>query len=165
MSSNHTSLQILVFFAIILHKVPAAFGLSTFLIRTDTTKRKVRHIVLLFSLSAPIATILTVLIFSSVQLDAIQMQKWSSLLLLFSGGSFLYVAAVHIMPELKQHMFEDGCEGDEKVPSSTLASPIDIESNPYLYSGNSQKRSLIMTTISICKFLPLLPCCYNLSLI
>ena len=50
--SDHVTLETIVFLAIILHKSPAAFGLSCFLIGNGESRKNVRRFQMLFSLSA-----------------------------------------------------------------------------------------------------------------
>lgn len=57
--SDQESLKWIVFFAIMLHKMPAAFGLVTFLQSSRISKKRTcRHLVV-FSLAAPLAALLT----------------------------------------------------------------------------------------------------------
>lgn len=100
-ASTQSQLQILVFFAILLHKAPTAFALATYLMNVgNLSRRRTRHQMLLFSASAPIAALVTFLFLQLIALDATGMMKWTGMLLLFSAGSFLYVATVHILPEV-----------------------------------------------------------------
>ncbi len=50
--SDHKSLEIIVFLAIIIHKLPAAFGLSCFLIGNGENRSRIRRFQFLFSISA-----------------------------------------------------------------------------------------------------------------
>lgn len=50
--SDHATLEIIVFLAIILHKLPAAFGLSCFLIGNGESRSQIKRFQLLFSISA-----------------------------------------------------------------------------------------------------------------
>ena len=81
-----------------LHKAPAAFGLSTYLTSTGEKRRVVVQQLLLFSLAAPFGAFATYY--------GMYMGLWGyklskiALVLLFSGGTFLFVATVHILPEL-----------------------------------------------------------------
>jgi solute carrier family 39 (zinc transporter), member 9 len=109
---DRTSLGFIVFLAIILHKAPSAFGFATFLLSEGHTRRSVRQHLLAFSCSAPVSAILTYgILHSTVAIDSssdtppsssaeFEMRKWTGILLLFSSGTFLYVATVHILPEI-----------------------------------------------------------------
>jgi zinc transporter 9 len=50
--SQHASLEMIVFLAIIIHKLPAAFGLSCFLIGNGESRSQIKRFQLLFSISA-----------------------------------------------------------------------------------------------------------------
>ncbi|KAJ3254608.1 hypothetical protein HDU77_003988 [Chytriomyces hyalinus] len=112
LTSDQGNLGFIVFLAIMLHKAPSAFGLTTHLLKTMDSKRggistraKVRSHLLLFSLAAPIGAILTFCILSQLGFeDAIAMRIYTGVALLFSAGTFLYVATVHVLPEI----YEDG---------------------------------------------------------
>ncbi|OLL26319.1 Zinc transporter ZIP9-B [Neolecta irregularis DAH-3] len=101
-SSAKPSLQALVFLAIMLHKAPTAFGLSTVLIRDGISGRKVTQQIALFSLGAPLGALLTwsliMLLGRGVNLSGEDIKFWTGILLLFSGGTFLY-AATHLLSE------------------------------------------------------------------
>lgn len=56
----------------------------------------VRQTVLWFSCVAPVAALLTYFFLS---LSGALSTQWVALLLVFSGGTFLYVSTVHILPE------------------------------------------------------------------
>jgi len=100
-ASNQTSLELIVFLAIMLHKAPSAFGLSTYLLHEGYPRKMIRQHLLAFSLSAPISAIITRCILNTGTLeDPFSMRKWTGILLLFSAGTFLYVATVHILPEI-----------------------------------------------------------------
>ncbi|KAL7749579.1 hypothetical protein RI367_005135 [Sorochytrium milnesiophthora] len=101
-AASQSSLELIIFFAIMLHKAPSAFGLSTFLLHLGYNRRRVRHHILAFALAAPVAAIVTYICLAGGSLDPRAMKRWTGILLLFSAGSFLYVAAVHILPEVTQ---------------------------------------------------------------
>ncbi|KAG0364852.1 hypothetical protein BGZ54_007089 [Gamsiella multidivaricata] len=99
-SASRPELRFIVFLAIMLHKAPAAFGLSTVLLQHGFSRRQTRQQVGIFSLAAPIGAILTyIFIQMSGQSDAASLHWWTGMLLLFSGGTFLYVA-MHVMSEM-----------------------------------------------------------------
>ncbi|KAI7688289.1 hypothetical protein SSS_05927 [Sarcoptes scabiei] len=58
-TTSHTDVEMIVFFAIMLHKAPAAFGLVTFLLHEGLDRNKTRRHLIMFSLSAPIASFIT----------------------------------------------------------------------------------------------------------
>uniref|UniRef100_A0A8R1YLP3 Uncharacterized protein n=1 Tax=Pristionchus pacificus TaxID=54126 RepID=A0A8R1YLP3_PRIPA len=102
---NKSSVQMIVFLAIILHKAPSSFGLVSFLLMEGLDKARVRKHLLIFSLAAPIGALVTFAILVTYANDAspsASMQT-TGVLMLFSAGTFLYVATVHVLPELTQH--------------------------------------------------------------
>ncbi|CAG8479945.1 9801_t:CDS:1 [Ambispora leptoticha] len=99
-SANQPTIEFIVFLAIMLHKAPSAFGLCTILLREGYSHKKIRKHVAIFSMSAPLAAVITfMLLQSKAQLNPNSMQWWTAILLLFSGGTFLYVA-MHVMQNL-----------------------------------------------------------------
>ncbi|KAG0234933.1 hypothetical protein BGW42_006032 [Actinomortierella wolfii] len=101
-SVSKPELQFIVFLAIMLHKAPAAFGLASVLLQHGFTRRQTRQQVAIFSLAAPIGAVLTyIFIQLSGHRDAASLHWWTGMLLLFSGGTFLYVA-MHVMNELNR---------------------------------------------------------------
>ncbi len=100
--SENSSLELIVFIAIILHKAPAAFGLVSFLISQGRPIASVKFSLALFSAAAPISALLTFAIFAFSSPSAADSLSRSTLglLLLFSGGTFLFTIALHILPEL-----------------------------------------------------------------
>ncbi|KAG9295480.1 hypothetical protein G9A89_013509 [Geosiphon pyriformis] len=96
-SANQPSLEFLVFLAIMLHKAPSAFGLCTVLLREGYNHKQICLNVAIFSLSAPLTAMLTYLMLQGdAQLNSNSMQWWTAILLIFSGGTFLYVS-MHVM--------------------------------------------------------------------
>ncbi|KAK7753434.1 hypothetical protein SLS62_004509 [Diatrype stigma] len=100
-ASSDTSLGFIIFLAIMIHKAPAAFGLTSVLLKQGLSKRAARGHLIVFSLASPIGAWTTFILVAllgggdgSSQWD----QWWTGMLLLFSAGTFLYVA-VHAMQE------------------------------------------------------------------
>ncbi|KAB8616659.1 hypothetical protein FH972_025994 [Carpinus fangiana] len=93
---------LVVFLAIMIHKAPAAFGLTSVLIKQGLTKRQARAHLLVFSLAAPVGAIATwilVNVLAGGEIEGEEGTKFATgLLLLFSAGTFLYVA-MHTMQE------------------------------------------------------------------
>ncbi|KAI7574865.1 hypothetical protein KC319_g16158, partial [Hortaea werneckii] len=58
-SSNQRNLSLIIFLALLLHKTPAAFGLTTTLLKQGLSKRRARGHLLLFSLAAPVGALVT----------------------------------------------------------------------------------------------------------
>ncbi|XP_051880091.1 zinc transporter ZIP9 isoform X1 [Pristis pectinata] len=102
--SSQLSLQVIVFFAVILHKAPASFGLVSYLMHAGLEKRQIHKHLLAFSLAAPLLAISTFFIVRKSSLESLQQTKATGIGLLFSAGTFLYVASVHVLPEVSsQH--------------------------------------------------------------
>ncbi|KAI9659577.1 MAG: hypothetical protein M1821_001836 [Bathelium mastoideum] len=101
-SMSGSNLGFIVFVAIMIHKAPAAFGLTSVLLKQGLTKRTARTHLVIFSLAAPfgaISTFIAVHLFGSGILGWENGTKFATgVLLLFSGGTFLYVA-MHTMQE------------------------------------------------------------------
>ncbi|KAF9378936.1 hypothetical protein CPC16_011039 [Podila verticillata] len=85
---------------LVVHAAADAFGLSTVLLQHGFSRRQTRQQVAIFSLAAPIGAILTyIFIQISGKSEASSLHWWTGMLLLFSGGTFLYVA-MHVMSEM-----------------------------------------------------------------
>ncbi|KAF4123225.1 solute carrier family 39 (zinc transporter), member 9 [Geosmithia morbida] len=104
-TSPDTKMSFVIFTAIMIHKAPAAFGLTSLLLRQGLSKRASRSHLVVFSLAAPVGAIATWFLVtlaeagsSVVEGDGGASTYWTGLLLLFSGGTFLYVA-MHAMQE------------------------------------------------------------------
>ena len=92
-SSSDTGLSFIIFLAIMVHKAPASFGLTSVLLRQGLSSRAARAHLLVFSLAAPVgalATFLFVNIMGSGSGDGDVESRWrTGMLLLFSAGTFL----------------------------------------------------------------------------
>ena len=111
-----------------LHKAPASFGLVTYLLHEGLDKPGIKRHLLVFSLAAPVLAILTYLLLTlhgqvlPSASTSLRHRPWKFMLLLtlllsskgnldtlsgtgtamlFSAGTFLYVATVHVLPEVK----------------------------------------------------------------
>jgi zinc transporter 9 len=88
-----TSLSFVIFFAIMLHKAPAAFGLTSVLLKQGLSKRTARTHLAFFSLAAPAGALLTWAIVHMLgrgRLGGDDGLAWTTgWMLLFSGGTFL----------------------------------------------------------------------------
>lgn len=88
-----TSLSLIIFLAIMLHKAPAAFGLTSVLLKQGTSKRIARTHLILFSLAAPAGAMVTwcaVHLLGRARLGGDDGLTWATgCVLLFSGGTFL----------------------------------------------------------------------------
>ena len=91
-STSTTSLSLIIFIVIMVHKAPAAFGLTAVLLRQGLGKRGARAHLLVFSLAAPIGAVGTWVIVRTLGGGVGEeelMKWWTGVLLLFSGGTFL----------------------------------------------------------------------------
>lgn len=92
-------LKLVIFISILVHKFPTSFALTSVLLQKYGNQHGdlIRFQLFLFSVSAPVAAIATY--FVTILFDTINLTGW---LLLFSGGSFLYVA-VHLAEEKSEN--------------------------------------------------------------
>lgn len=92
-SSSTTSLSLIIFVAIMVHKAPAAFGLTSVLLKQGLGKRAARAHLVVFSLAAPAGAVGTWVIVRALggggSAEPALMKWWTGVLLLFSGGTFL----------------------------------------------------------------------------
>lgn len=96
--TDDASLDLVIFLAIMVHKAPAAFALSSLLSSSPSISPFFRQRSLLaFSLAAPLGAVLTYLFLSLVGAEGTDsIGWWTGLALVFSGGTFLFVAT-HVM--------------------------------------------------------------------
>lgn len=99
-TTAHTDVEMIVFLAIMLHKAPAAFGLVTFLLHEGVDRKRIRKNLLVFSLAAPVLSLLTYYGIGQEGKETLSSVNATGLAMLFSAGTFLYVATVHVLPEL-----------------------------------------------------------------
>lgn len=87
------SLSLIIFVAIMLHKAPAAFGLTSVLLKQGLNKRTARTHLLFFSLSAPAGALFTWAVVHALGREVmggdLGLQWTTGWVLLFSGGTFL----------------------------------------------------------------------------
>ena len=94
-SSTTKSLSFIIFLAIMVHKAPAAFGLTSVLLKQGLGKRAARVHLVFFSLAAPGGAIATWMVVRALGGGVAEgageesMRWWTGVLLLFSGGTFL----------------------------------------------------------------------------
>ncbi|KAL3985603.1 ZIP Zinc transporter family protein [Acanthocheilonema viteae] len=106
-ATNRTGVQFIVFLAIMLHKAPAAFGLVSFLLVEGIERFRIRRHLTIFSIAAPAAAMVTYYLIVVVESDKFSADSATGTLMLFSAGTFLYVATVHILPELMGSSVKD----------------------------------------------------------
>ncbi|KAJ2457948.1 hypothetical protein GGI02_006068 [Coemansia sp. RSA 2322] len=106
---HSSSLEIIVFMALLLHKAPAAFGLITTLKQQGYAAYKLSVWLTVFAASAPLAALATYSVFllaqpatsapSSDHQKQAGPQPWAGIVMLFSAGTFMYVAMAHTLAE------------------------------------------------------------------
>ncbi|KAK9904719.1 hypothetical protein WJX75_001223 [Coccomyxa subellipsoidea] len=96
--STSASLSFLVAVAMVLHKAPVAFGLATYLLSARWSWTRTRGALLLFAATSPVVAIATFILINAAPVLA--SQENIALCVLFSGGTFLYAACMHILPEI-----------------------------------------------------------------
>lgn len=98
-TTSDTQLGLIIFIAIMLHKAPAAFGLSSVLLKQGLSKRAARTHLLVFSLAAPFGALATwslIALLGGGHFEGASGKWWTGMLLLFSAGTFLYVHRVSV---------------------------------------------------------------------
>ncbi|XP_076321745.1 zinc transporter ZIP9-like isoform X2 [Tachypleus tridentatus] len=103
LNTSQTDIEMIVFIAIMLHKAPAAFGLVTFLLHEGLDKKVIRRHLLLFALAAPVLTVISYFSINQTAKTAMSTYNVTGIAMLFSAGTFLYVATVHVLPEVAKH--------------------------------------------------------------
>ncbi|KAK9876291.1 hypothetical protein WA026_012588 [Henosepilachna vigintioctopunctata] len=102
-TTSQTDVEIIVFLAIMLHKAPAAFGLVTYLMHSGVERTKIRKHLIIFSLAAPVLTVVTYFGIGQESKETLNDFNATGIAMLFSAGTFLYVATVHVLSELTQN--------------------------------------------------------------
>jgi len=87
-----SNLSLIVFLALIIHKAPTALALTTSLLATTLPRLECKKHLVLFSATTPFGAVMSYTLFSF--LGAGSEGRWTGVALLFSGGTFLYVATV-----------------------------------------------------------------------
>ncbi|KAI0771122.1 Zinc/iron permease [Trametes elegans] len=87
-----SGLSIVVFLALVIHKAPTALALTTSLLSTSLPHAQCKKHLAIFSASTPVGTLVSYTLLSFFGADS--HGRWPGIALLFSGGSFLYVATV-----------------------------------------------------------------------
>ena len=91
-TTENMRLGFIIFVAIIIHKAPTAFGLTSVLLKQGLSKRAVRGHLVLFSLAAPVGAVITYVLITVLgggKLEGNSGSWWTGMLLLFSAGTFL----------------------------------------------------------------------------
>lgn len=99
--SSSSSLGLTIAVAMVLHKAPVAFGLATSFMTAKWTWQKSQKALLAFSSASPFSALLTYALIGAI--PALSSSSSTALCVLFSGGTFLYAACMHILPEIVGH--------------------------------------------------------------
>ncbi|CAK1365277.1 unnamed protein product [Cercospora beticola] len=120
-STSSSNLSFIIFLALMIHKAPAAFGLTSVLLKQGLSKRTARTHLVVFSAAAPIGAIFTFLAIHGFgyggDVESASTEFFTGTLLLFSGGTFLYVAMHTLAGSYSAHgQEESGMNGYAGVP-------------------------------------------------
>ncbi|XP_014218730.1 zinc transporter ZIP9 isoform X1 [Copidosoma floridanum] len=119
-TTSQADVEAIVFLAIMLHKAPAAFGLVSFLLHEGVERRRIQKHLWVFSLAAPISALITYFGIGKEGKETLSNVNATGLAMLFSAGTFLYVATVHVLPEL---MTRCNNGNYSHLPTDTLTTP------------------------------------------
>ncbi|CAN6594891.1 metal homeostasis factor Atx2p [Trichomonascus vanleenenianus] len=101
-ATENPALEMMVFIAIMVHKAPASFGFTSVLQREGLDLGRIKKYLAIFAAGAPVGALGTFGLIKLVGSDTADLQTWSGILLLVSGGTFLYVA-MHAMQEVHEN--------------------------------------------------------------
>ncbi|XP_039994887.1 CSC1-like protein 2 isoform X2 [Xiphias gladius] len=139
-ATGQVTVQVVVFFAVILHKAPAAFGLVSFLMHAGLEKKYIQGHLLAFSAASPIVAITTYFILHASGSSSQSQLSATGVGMLFSAGTFLYVATVHVLPEISG----GGGGSGTGQPSSDLQQCTAAEAHQQRYLGLLESLTLIL---------------------
>lgn len=105
-----STLSLVVFFALLIHKSPAALALGSYLINTPLSRFEIRKHLLIFSAATPFGTMVSFFLLNFLGTEA---GKWTGIAMLISGGSFLYVATLIQPVGAHSHDFVDDSSTEE----------------------------------------------------
>ena len=93
-ASQIKAVTAIVVFAVLVHKVPAAFSLGVFSLHERNNRNSAIRDVVLFSLATPVMIIISFYTLGGLNEEMI------GLAMLFAAGTFLYVATVDTLPDI-----------------------------------------------------------------
>lgn len=93
-SLGEIALSLQLALVILMHKFPAAFSLSAYSLHERDDRRRSMIDLLLFAITTPIAMLIAASFFANID------EAMVGLMLLFSAGSFIYVATVDVLPDI-----------------------------------------------------------------
>lgn len=102
-SGNITEVtSLVIFLAIICHKMPAAISLTTLLKVSGQSDTSIQRSLFIFSAAAPVMALTTFVSLRSIEHNNVAEigSFFSAICLIFSGGTFIYVSCVHLLGEL-----------------------------------------------------------------
>uniref|UniRef100_A0A8D3ED84 Zinc transporter ZIP9 n=1 Tax=Scophthalmus maximus TaxID=52904 RepID=A0A8D3ED84_SCOMX len=135
-ATGQVTVQVIVFFAVILHKAPTAFALVTFLMHAGLERKYIQGHLLAFSAASPIVAITTYFILHASGSSPQNQLSSTGMGMLFSAGTFLYVATVHVLPEVSSSR--------TSRPSSDLQQHTGAETHQQRYLGLLESLTLIL---------------------
>lgn len=95
-----------IFFALVLHKIPTTFSLSVLLLHAEYGKARILRFLIVMLLAIPAGVILAELL-----LNEISGHLTVGRLIAFSAGTFIYIGAYELLPEMHRKSREDGWIG------------------------------------------------------
>jgi zinc transporter 9 len=93
-ASGSVSITATVALAVLIHKGPAAFSLGVFSLHERTERKESIRDVVIFSLATPVMILISYFALENLETHLI------GLAMLFSAGTFLYVATVDTLPDI-----------------------------------------------------------------
>lgn len=124
-AKGDATLGVVFFLAIIIHKLPTAFSLVSILIKEGLHPSVIQLHLVVFSLTSPVFAISAYLFLSLLKFDT---EFTVSLLLLYSGGTFLYIVT-HVLlesSESEQEYRPPSDDSQETVSSHHVLTGLDI---------------------------------------
>ncbi|KAF5283111.1 hypothetical protein FQA39_LY17418 [Lamprigera yunnana] len=150
-TTSHTDVEIIVFLAIMLHKAPAAFGLVTFLLHEGIERTRIRKHLLIFSLAAPLLALITYFGIGQEQKEQFSSINGTGIAMLFSAGTFLYVATVHVLAELTQKGHEHSYSRVQNVESGVKV----VQEGTSVGEIASETNECVTVTVMLCALWPI----------
>ena len=96
-ASGNEQINFTITLAVLLHKGPAAFGLTTYLMAAPWSRMEVMQGAAIFAMASPVGAVLTYAIFISV--PSLASVNGVASALVFSAGTLLHSACMHMIPE------------------------------------------------------------------
>lgn len=93
-SSASNEVTMLVLIAVLSHKFPTSFSVGAFSLHERNDRKLAFRDVLIFSLATPLMIIIAFTMMQDIEVFIL------GLMMLFSGGTFLYVATVDVLPDV-----------------------------------------------------------------